>query len=206
MALNAYARAATDRVVIPIARGLVRIGATPNWLTFFGLVVSLVGVAIILGGRPFAGAVVVAVGTATDAFDGTVARLRGSSSDFGAFYDSVTDRVSDAAVIGTAMWLVRGDPLLFGVAVVALAGAQLTSYVRAKAESLGWTATVGLVERPERMLIIVTALGLELLEPALWLLAVGGIVTVAQRLRAVMAQAGVGLLRTPSRPSPEPPR
>ncbi|MBA2730459.1 MAG: CDP-alcohol phosphatidyltransferase family protein [Euzebyaceae bacterium] len=188
MAINAYARAVTDRLVVPIARGLVRIGVTPNWLTFFGLVTTLLGVVAVLRyGR--VGAFVLALGTATDAFDGSVARLRSSASRFGAFYDSVTDRVSDAAILGAAVWLVRDDPVLFGVAMVALAGAQLTSYVRAKAESLGWTATVGVIERPERMAIIVLGIGFDLLAPALWLLAIGSVVTVAQRLRAVLSQA-----------------
>jgi len=188
VAINAYARAVTDRLVVPIARGLVRIGVTPNWLTFFGLVTTLLGVVAVLRyGR--VGAFVLALGTATDAFDGSVARLRSSASRFGAFYDSVTDRVSDAAILGAAVWLVRDDPLLFGVAMVALAGAQLTSYVRAKAESLGWTATVGVIERPERMAIIVLGIGFDLLAPALWLLAIGSVVTVAQRLRAVLSQA-----------------
>jgi len=188
VAINAYARAVTDRLVVPIARGLVRIGVTPNWLTFFGLVTTLLGVVAVLRyGR--VGAFVLALGTATDAFDGSVARLRSSASRFGAFYDSVTDRVSDAAILGAAVWLVRDDPVLFGVAMVALAGAQLTSYVRAKAESLGWTATVGVIERPERMAIIVLGIGFDLLAPALWLLAIGSVVTVAQRLRAVLSQA-----------------
>jgi len=188
VAINAYARAVTDRLVVPIARGLVRIGVTPNWLTFFGLVTTLFGVVAVLRyGR--VGAFVLALGTATDAFDGSVARLRSSASRFGAFYDSVTDRVSDAAILGAAVWLVRDDPLLFGVAMVALAGAQLTSYVRAKAESLGWTATVGVIERPERMAIIVLGIGFDLLAPALWLLAIGSLVTVAQRLRTVLSQA-----------------
>jgi CDP-diacylglycerol--glycerol-3-phosphate 3-phosphatidyltransferase len=188
VAINAYARAATDRVVVPLARGLVRAGATPNWLTFFGLVTTLVGVAIVLAGAPVVGGLVLVVGAVTDAFDGTVARLRGTSSAFGSFYDSVTDRVADAVIFGAAAWLVRDDPLLFTVAVVALAGAQLTSYIRAKAESLGWDATVGVVERPERMALIIAGLGLGFLPLALWLLAVGALVTVAQRIWAVLQQ------------------
>ncbi|MDP9406113.1 MAG: CDP-alcohol phosphatidyltransferase family protein [Actinomycetota bacterium] len=189
MAINAYARAVTDLAVVPIAKGLVRAGATPNWLTFAGLVVTLVGVAVVLAVDPRAGALVLAVGSIVDAFDGTVARLRGSSSRFGAFYDSVTDRVSDAAILGAAAWLVRDDPLLFAVAMVALAAAQITSYVRAKAESLGWDATVGLIERPERMIIVILAIGFGALPLALWVLAAGGLVTIAQRLRAVLRQA-----------------
>ncbi|HVM20557.1 MAG TPA: CDP-alcohol phosphatidyltransferase family protein [Egibacteraceae bacterium] len=189
MALNAYARAITDRVVVPIAKGMVRVGITPNWLTFVGLVVTLAGVVVVLTGRPLIGAIVLAVGTATDAFDGSVARLRGSSGPFGSFYDSVTDRISDAALFGAVLWLVREDPVLFAVAVVALGTAQVTPYIRAKAESLGWDATVGVIERAERVIILVLAIGFGFLPVALWVLAVGGLVTVAQRLRAVVRQA-----------------
>ena len=189
MAINAYARAVTDRIVAPIAKGLVRIGATPNWLTLFGLVATLVGVGLTLALDPLTGGIVMAVGAATDALDGAVARLRGSSGPFGAFYDSVTDRISDAAIFGAAAWLVREDPLLFAVAIVALAAAQLTSYVRAKAESLGWDATVGIIERPERMLLMITAIGLGFVPVALWILAVGGLVTVGQRCVVVFRQA-----------------
>ena len=189
MAINAYGRAVTDRIVAPVARVLVRLGATPNWLTFFGLVVALVGVAIVLLGEQFWGAVVMAFGVVVDAFDGAVARLRGSSGPFGAFYDSVTDRVSDAALFGAAAWLVREDPLLFGVAIVAMGAAQLTSYTRAKAESLGWDATVGIIERPERVIILIASIGFGFLPIALWVLALGGLITVGQRMVAVVRQA-----------------
>lgn len=189
MALNAYARTITDRLVLPIARGLVRIGATPNWLTFFGLILSVAGVAIVLTGRPLAGAAVMASGGILDAFDGAVARLRGSSGKFGAFYDSVTDRISDTAVFGAAAWLVRDDPVLFVVAIVAMGAAQVTPYIRAKAEALGWQATVGVIERAERMAILIAAIGLGFLPVALWILAIGGLVTIAQRLRVVVQQA-----------------
>lgn len=173
----------------PVARALVRVGVTANALTVAGLVLTFAGVAIVLAGDARAGAVVLAVGTATDALDGAVARVRGTASRLGAFYDSVADRVSDAVLLGAAAWIVRDEPVLFAVAVVALGGAQLTSYIRAKAESLGWKATVGVVERAERVIILVIALFLDLLAIALWLLALGSLVTVAQRLRAVRRQA-----------------
>ena len=188
MALNAYARAVTDRVVVPIAKGMVRAGATPNWLTFFGLVATLVGVGVVLTGRPLVGALVMAGGAVLDAFDGAVARLRGTSGPFGAFYDSVTDRISDAAIFGAAAWLVRENPTTFVVAIVAMGGAQITPYIRAKAESFGWDATVGVIERAERVIILITAIGLGFLPLALWVLAIGGLITIAQRLVAVVRQ------------------
>ena len=189
MAINAYARAVTDRVVVPIAKGMMKVGATPNWITFIGLVITLVGVAVVLLGRPLTGAIIMGVGAILDAFDGTVARLRGSQGPFGAFYDSVTDRVSDAAIFGAAAWLVREEPMTFAVAMVAMGAAQVTSYIRAKAESLGWAATVGIVERAERMAILIAAIGLGFLPVALWLLAIGGLITIGQRLVAVVRQA-----------------
>jgi CDP-diacylglycerol--glycerol-3-phosphate 3-phosphatidyltransferase len=190
VALNAYARTATDRVVVPIARELVRMGATPNWLTTFGLALTVAGAAIVLSGQHFWGGWVLAFGVLTDAFDGAVARLRGSESPIGSFYDSVADRVSDAVLFSTAAWLIRDSPVLFGVAMVALAAALITSYMRAKAESLGWKAAVGVIERPERVIIIIPGIALDLLPIALTALAVGGVVTVAQRGRAVLQQAG----------------
>jgi len=189
MVLNAYARPTTDRVVIPMARGLVRMGATPNVLTTFGLIATFVGAAIVVSGHPLAGALVLAFATATDALDGAVARLSGSVTNWGAFYDSVCDRISDVVLFGAAIWLVRTDPLMFVVALVALGGALLTSYIRAKAESLDYDATVGLLERPERVMILIAGMGLGFLLPALWVLAVGAIITVGQRLHAVMDQA-----------------
>lgn len=189
MALNAYARSATDRVVVPIARGLVRLGATPNWVTTAGLVATAAGCAVVLAGAPKTGALIMTAGALTDAFDGAVARERGMTSALGSFYDSVSDRVSDALLFSTAAWLVRDDALLFGLAMVALAAAFTTSYMRAKAESLGWNATVGLVERPERLIILVPGIGLGLLWLSLPLLVVGGGLTVAQRGRAVLRQA-----------------
>ncbi len=189
MVLNAHARTAADRVVVPIGRSLVRIGATPNGLTTFGVLATFVGAGIVVGGRHLLGALVLAVATAADALDGTVARLRGRVTRWGSFYDSVSDRVSDVVLFGAAMWLVRASVVLFVVALVALGAALLTSYIRAKAESLGWEATVGLLERPERVVILIVGIGLGLVPLALWVLAVGGSVTVAQRLWAVRRQA-----------------
>lgn len=188
MTLNAYGRQATDRLVLPIARWMARAGMTANWLTSFGMLGTFAGAAVVLAGHPVAGAVVLALATVVDAFDGAVARVRGSQGAFGSFYDSVADRISDAAIFGAVAWLVRDDPLLFGVAIIALAGAQITSYIRAKAESLGWNATVGVLERAERIIIIVLAIGFGLVPIALWVLAIGALITIAQRFRAVLRQ------------------
>jgi CDP-diacylglycerol--glycerol-3-phosphate 3-phosphatidyltransferase len=189
MVLTAHARTLTDRIATPVAKKLVRMGATPNWLTCFGLAGVLVGVGLVLVGWSFVGALVMAAATILDGLDGAVARLRGSESALGSFLDSVSDRVADAAIFSAAAWLVRADPVLFGVAMVALGTALITSYIRAKAEALGWYATVGLIERAERMVVLILAIGFGFVPAALWALAAGGLVTVAQRLHCVFRQA-----------------
>ncbi len=189
MAVNAHFRAVTDRVVIPIGRGMVRVGLTANAITTLGLVGVFIGMSLLLAGRPVLGGWIVAGATALDAFDGTVARLTNTQSPFGAFYDSVADRVADATIFGACAWVAREDPLVFTLVIVAFAAALITSYVRAKAESLGWSATVGLIERPERVAIILPAVGYGFLWLGAWILAVGGVVTILQRLHAVWTQA-----------------
>ncbi|HUH06762.1 MAG TPA: CDP-alcohol phosphatidyltransferase family protein [Egibacteraceae bacterium] len=189
MAINAYARGVTDRFVLPLAKGLVRLGATANAVTLTGLGATLAGVAVVLAASQRLGAVILALATLTDAFDGTVARLRGEASKLGAFSDSVADRIGEAAIFGAIAWLLRDDALFFGLAITAFAGAQITSYIRAKAESLGWQATVGLVERPERMMVVVPALFFDVVPLAAAVLAAGTLITVAQRVRAVIRQA-----------------
>lgn len=190
MAINAYARAAVDRVTTPIAAGLARIGATPNWLTVAGMVVTVAGAGLVAWQARLAGAAVIAAGSILDALDGSVARVRGTVSPLGGFLDSVADRVGDVAVFGAVAWLVRDEPVLFAVTLVGLAGAGLTSYIRAKAESLGWQATVGVFERAERLFVLLVGIAFPVVLPvALWVLALGGLVTVGQRVHAVVGQA-----------------
>lgn len=189
MAVNAHFRSTTDRAVVPIGRLLARLGITPNALTTIGLLGVLLGVGLLLQGRPVLGGWIVAASVVLDAFDGTVARLTNSATPFGAFYDSVSDRVADAAIFGAAAWVARDEPLTFTLVMVAFACALITSYIRAKAESLGWDATVGIIERPERMAIILPTLGYGFLVWGAWVLAVGGLVTIVQRLVAVHRQA-----------------
>jgi CDP-diacylglycerol--glycerol-3-phosphate 3-phosphatidyltransferase len=189
MVLSSHARSLTDRLVDPIARVLVRLGCSANGLTTAGLVLNVAAVAVILGVDQRTGAVLLAIALVTDTFDGAVARLRGTTSTFGSFYDSAADRLTDGLILAAAAWLVRDSPLLFVVAMVALVGAQVTSYVRAKAESLGWSAAVGVLERAERVIILQLGFFFDVVPLALWILAVGAVVTIAQRWVAVLRQA-----------------
>jgi CDP-diacylglycerol--glycerol-3-phosphate 3-phosphatidyltransferase len=128
--------------------------------------------------------------------DGAMARIKGVTSKFGALLDSSMDRVADAAIFGVVAYLyaTRDQPRVVAAAVLALALGQVVSYVKARAEGLGATCNVGLVERTERLIIVgvgglLTGLGVEpALEIALWVLVVLSLFTVWQRMRHVYLQ------------------
>lgn len=189
MTLSSHARGFTDRLAVPVGRGLVRLRVSADGLTVTGLLLALVGAAVVLLIGPLTGGIILAVGAAIDGLDGTVARLRGTVTRFGAFFDSVADRVSEGVLFGVVAWLVRDQPVLFAAALLVGVMAQLTSYIRAKAEALGWEASGGLVERPERMLIMIPGIAFDFIPVALSILAVGTTVTVIQRVVVVRRQA-----------------
>ncbi|MFI7220116.1 phosphatidylinositol phosphate synthase [Micromonospora maritima] len=192
------ARAGMTRVVEPIARGLLRAGVSPNAVTVTGTVGVLVG-ALGFGARGelVAGALIVTVFALTDLLDGTMARMSGGSTRFGAFLDSSMDRIADSAVFGAvAYWLAtEHDYSGVAAALICLAAGGLVSYVKARAEGLGMTCNVGIAERTERLLIVgvgglLTGVGVRpALEVALWLLAAVSIFTVGQRMAHVYRQA-----------------
>jgi CDP-diacylglycerol--glycerol-3-phosphate 3-phosphatidyltransferase len=187
------ARAVLSHVVNPTARFLLRIGVTPNAVTIAGTVGVLVG-ALGFGARGhlITATIVVTLSALTDVLDGTMARMRGGSGRFGGLLDSSMDRVSDGAVFGVVVYYLAGrdDPYLGVIAaLLCLVLGQVVSYVKARAESLGLLADVGIAERTERLVMvgiggILSGAGLEWgLPAALWVLAVLSIITVWQRLR-----------------------
>ncbi|MGH3441339.1 MAG: CDP-alcohol phosphatidyltransferase family protein [Nitriliruptorales bacterium] len=188
MALDARTRRLWLRAFAPVGRGLARLGITANHVTALGLVLTAVAAWLVVRGDLVLAGWVLVGGSLADAFDGAVARARDEVTVAGGFYDSVADRLSDGVILAAVLWAVGDDPLLFALAAVALVTAQVTSYVRAKAESLGVSCAVGLIERGERAIIITVGLVFHrwLLGVALWVLAVGGTVTVAQRIAHVL--------------------
>jgi len=179
-----------DAITAPIGRSLSRTGISPNAITTFGLVLTAAATAIVATGQPVVGGWVLVAGGLMDTFDGAVARASGRATPFGSFYDSVTDRVSDGLILGGMAWWLRDQPRLFILILVALVAAQVTSYVRAKAEAIDLDCSVGIMERVERAVLLMLALIFHrwLVEPVLWLLAVGGVVTVIQRIHHVWCQ------------------
>ena len=171
-------------VADPVARLLVRAHVRPNQLTVLGLGVSLVAAHAFVHGRLKLAAALLAVAGLFDFFDGSLARLAGSESAFGAFLDSVVDRYSDLVVLlGIVLYCERGDdPWGVFFTMATLVGTIMVSYTKARAQSIGVRCEIGLMERPERMILLIAGGALNLLMPALVALAVLTNVTAVQRI------------------------
>jgi CDP-diacylglycerol--glycerol-3-phosphate 3-phosphatidyltransferase len=185
------ARALVAYVLHPTARLLLRIGVTANAVTIVGTVGVLIGSYFGALGHLFWGTVIVTACALTDALDGTMARMRGGTGKFGALLDSSMDRIADGAVFGAVVYYMATEGNPYGgtvAALLALAAGQVVSYVKARAQSLGMNADVGIAERLERLLLLgvgglLGAAGLDWgLPAALWVIGVLSLITVFQRL------------------------
>ncbi|MGY1618438.1 phosphatidylinositol phosphate synthase [Geodermatophilus sp. SYSU D00691] len=189
------ARPAVARVLAPVVTRLARAGVTPDAVTVTGTLGSIAASVFLLGtGHLFWGALVVTLLVLLDMLDGALARARGGGSLFGAVLDSTGDRASDAAIFASLAWWFAGpgdNRLLVLLSLVCLVLGVLTSYVKARAEGVGLSADVGIVERTERLILVLTGAGLTglgvpyALHVALWILLVGSAITVGQRFVAV---------------------
>jgi CDP-diacylglycerol--glycerol-3-phosphate 3-phosphatidyltransferase len=204
--LNKYARAFFTRVLTPFASFLLRIGVTPDAVTLIGTGGVMAGALVFYPvGEFFWGTVVITLFVFSDLVDGNMARQSGVSSRWGAFLDSTLDRVADSAVFGgLALWYAGGgdDLVLCAVTLFCLASGQVVSYTKARGEAIGLPVNVnGLVERAERLVITLVLCGLAglhkfgvpyiewLLPIALWVVAVGSLVTLIQRVVTVRREA-----------------
>ena len=185
------------RLFSPLIQALARTPVTPNMITVAGtLGVAAAALAMFPIGWLFPGAATATVFIFTDMLDGQLARIKGSSGKYGAFLDSTMDRLGDAAIFGgITIWFMRSDHLLGVVSLFCLAGGMSVSYVKARAEGLGLNADVGVIERPERLIIGLTSIGLSglgipyVLPIGMWGLAAGTAFTLYQRMRAVYVDA-----------------
>jgi len=178
-------------ILDPIGGFLNRLGVTPNMMTMLGLIGNMVGAWFLAQGNMVLGGVFVVVCTPFDALDGTMARLRGEASEFGAFVDSVTDRYSELFILGGLLYhFLQINDLLSAMAVyIAAAGSVLVSYVKARADSLNFDANTGILTRLERYLVLAPLLVLNLPSIAVWIVAVLANVTALQRFWKVRQQA-----------------
>lgn len=175
----------------PLGGFFNRLGITPNMMTMLGLLGNTIGAYFLARGDMLTGGLFVLLMTPIDALDGTMARLRGESSDFGAFVDSVTDRYSELIIYGGLLYyfLSMGDPLGGLLVFGAAAGSVLVSYVKARAEGLGYEAKVGLLTRVERYLVLAPSLVFNQVLIGLTIIAVLANITALQRIWHVRSQA-----------------
>ena len=178
-------------ILDPVAGFLNRLGLYPNTLTLAGLFGTAIGSFFLARGDFLvAGLILLAIGP-IDSLDGTMARLRGEASDFGAFVDSVTDRYSELLILGglLAYYLIEANALLAGLVFVAAAGTVLVSYTRARAESLGFQAKLGILTRVERYVVLIPSIVLGYPQIGLAIVALLANITALQRILAVRSQA-----------------
>ena len=190
-------RAGIARAIDPVARALLRAHISPNAVTVAGTAGVLVGALVFATrGQLIIATVIITLSAFTDLIDGAMARKRGGTGRFGAFLDSTMDRVADGATFAAvAYWLgTQGRHWAVAAALICLVSGQLVSYTRARAEGLGMTASVGVAERAERLILLgigglVAGFGWKYgLDVALWLLAVLSLITIGQRIGTVYRQ------------------
>ena len=177
-------KASLTRLGDPVARALLRAHVRPNHLTLVGLVVSILAAAALAQGSLRTGAVLLALAGLFDFFDGSLARLANRVSAFGAFLDSVVDRYSDLVVLlGVVLYYHRAaDTTGVFLTMVALVGTIMTSYTKARAQSIGVACEIGLIERPERLIVLIAGATFNQLTPAMIALAVLTNLTALQRI------------------------
>jgi CDP-diacylglycerol--glycerol-3-phosphate 3-phosphatidyltransferase len=207
--LASKARPQIARILDPLGQRLARTNLSPDVVTVVGtLGVSASAVVFFPRGVFFWGTIAIVLFVFSDMLDGLIARHRGVSSTWGALLDSSMDRVADSAIFGAiALWYAgRGDSLpLVAAALYCLACGSLISYVKARAEGLGFECNVGFAERGERLVVILAAAGFSglgvpfVLPAALWFLCAATTLTVFQRLVHVYRQSDARPPRTSAR-------
>ncbi|RNE49274.1 phosphatidylinositol phosphate synthase [Corynebacterium alimapuense] len=191
--LSVHGRRPAAVIVEPVARVLLKTGLSPNVVTVLGAAVtSIIAIVLIPSGYLVWAAILTGLFSAFDMVDGTMARLRGGGTKFGATLDATCDRITDGVFFAAITWWLiysydASAPLVVASLVV-LVASQVISYVKARGEASGFSMIGGLVERPERLLIGAFGIGLQglgvpfAIDVAIWILAAGSVYTVIQRL------------------------
>jgi CDP-diacylglycerol---glycerol-3-phosphate 3-phosphatidyltransferase len=189
--LPAWVKETVRAILDPIVRLALAMHVTANTVTVLGLVITVVAAILIGSGGLLAGALILMGGSLLDAVDGALARATGGGTPFGGFLDSTIDRASEAIVyLAIAAYYLQSSSPTWPVlaAFIALAGSFMVSYSRARAEGIGVSAAVGIAPRTERLVLIITGLGLAglgigpALIAALWIIAALTVATTAQRI------------------------
>lgn len=189
-------RAAYEKLSRPIAKVALRAGLTPDSITILGTAGTVLGALTLFPiGQLWWGGVVVCLFVLADMLDGAMARQRGGGTRFGAVLDATCDRIGDGAIFcGLLWWAAFGmrSTSLVVATLICLVTSQVISYIKARAEASGLSAEGGMIERPERLIIVLAGAGLSglfglpwLLHVSMWLLAVTSLVTLGQRVHSV---------------------
>lgn len=178
-------------VLDPVGAFFNHLGIYPNTMTLLGLAGNIIGAILIALGHMTLGGIIVLVMGLIDTLDGTMARLRGMPSEFGAFVDSVTDRYSELVIFAGLLYyfLQKGDWLSVLAIYIAASGSVLVSYVRARAASLGMDTKVGFLSRFERYLVLAPSLIFNIPMVGIWIIAIFANFTAIQRIVDVRRQA-----------------
>jgi phosphatidylglycerophosphate synthase len=196
-------RAAYEKLSKPVAKAALRAGFTPDSITILGTAGSVVGALTLFPiGQLWWGTLVVWFFVLADMLDGAMARERGGGTRFGAVLDAACDRIGDGAVFcGLLWWAAFGlhSTSLVVATLICLVTSQVISYIKARAEASGLSGEGGIIERPERLIIVLVGAGLSdlpffplpwTLHVAMWVLAVASLVTVGQRMHSVRTSPG----------------
>jgi CDP-diacylglycerol--glycerol-3-phosphate 3-phosphatidyltransferase len=182
------------RITDPVVRILGKSGITPNALTFINLALNIFAAYVIAMGHFLLGGVLVLVAGLFDLLDGALARFTKQTTKFGAILDSTADRISEAAILcGLLFWYIPQEEASLEIVLifVVLIGSFLVSYIRARAEGLGWQCQVGLFTRAERVIVLAIGLLVNQTFVALCILVVFVFITVVQRLVYLWKQGNV---------------
>lgn len=194
-------RAAYEKLSRPLAKAALRAGLTPDRITILGTAGTVLGALTLFPiGQLWWGGVVVWFFVLADMLDGAMARQRGGGTRFGAVLDATCDRIGDGAIFcGLLWWAAFGmrSASLVVATLICLVTSQVISYIKARAEASGLSAEGGMIERPERLIIVLVGAGLSglfgvpwLLHVAMWLLAVTSLITLGQRVHSVRTSPG----------------
>jgi len=182
------------RITDPVVRLLSKSGITPNALTFINLALNIIAAYVIATGHFLLGGVLVLVAGLFDLLDGALARFTKQTTRFGAILDSVADRISEAAILcGLLIWYIPQEEASLEIVLIliVLIGSFLVSYIRARAEGLGWQCQVGLFTRTERVIVLAIGLLVNQIFIALCVLVVFVFITVVQRLVYLWKQGNI---------------
>lgn len=194
--LNSKIRPLWDKVMRPVGGAVARTGVSPDVVTVVGVCIQVVAGVFILEGRLLVAGLITTIAALADVLDGAIAKAQNRKSKWGSLFDSTMDRLTDALIFLPIAWLYGTSPDISGresrwvalLALVALVSGFLVSYVKARAESLGFDCNVGLAERAERVILVIIGLVLDLVPVVLAILAALSIVTFMQRLFHVYRQ------------------